>query len=69
MMPPLPALSSNQNTLPGGWLNARTATPGPSSGDCGWSQMGNLANAAATAAGYNVNSYQNLYYVLPSASG
>jgi len=65
----LPGCTTNQNTLPGGWLNGRAATPAPSSGDCGWAHMGTLADAAATAAGYNLGSYDNKYYVLPGNSG
>ena len=45
----------------GSWLNAGVATP-----SCDYTTIGNLADAAATAAGYNINSYQNRYYVMPS---
>ena len=46
----------------GGWLNAGTTTPA----NCDWSTVGSLADTAATAAGYNINSFQNRYYVMPS---
>ncbi len=45
----------------GSWLNAGVVTP-----SCDYTTIGNLADAAATAAGYNINSYQNRYYVMPS---
>ncbi len=45
----------------GAWLNAGAAVPG-----CDYTAIGTLANNAAAAAGYNINSYQNLYYVMPS---
>ena len=53
------------NTMPGGWLKGSGTTPT----GCAWQQMGTLADAAATAAGYNVNNYANKYYVLPANSG
>ncbi len=53
------------NTMPGGWLKGSGTTP-PA---CDWSTMGSLADAAATAAGYTVSSYQNKYYVLPGNNG
>ena len=46
----------------GAWLNAGAATPA----GCDYTAIGNLADAAATAAGYNINAYQNRYYVIPS---
>jgi Bacterial Ig-like domain (group 3)/Domain of unknown function (DUF4214)/Gametolysin peptidase M11 len=46
----------------GNWLNAGAATPG----GCDFTTIGTLADAAATAAGYNVNNYPNRYYVMPS---
>jgi Gametolysin peptidase M11/FG-GAP-like repeat/FG-GAP repeat len=33
--------------------------------NCAFNTVGTLADAAATAAGYNVNNYQNRYYVMP----
>ena len=45
----------------GSWLNAGAAAPA----GCDYTAIGNLADAAATAAGYNINSYQNRYYVMP----
>ena len=44
-----------------GWLNAGVVTP-----SCDYTTIGSLADAAATAAGYNINSYQNRYYVMPT---
>ena len=49
-------------TSGGGWLNAGVPTPA----NCDWATAGNLADAAATAAGYSINSYQNRYYVMTS---
>ena len=46
----------------GNWLNAGAATPA----SCDYLTIGTLADAAATAKGYNINSYQNRYYVMPS---
>ncbi|HVR94710.1 MAG TPA: hypothetical protein VHI75_12805, partial [Casimicrobiaceae bacterium] len=43
------------------WLPAGAATPA----SCGWSTAGNLANTAATAAGYNLANYTNTFYVMP----
>src|SRR6185369_4039179 len=43
------------------WLSTNAATPA----GCNYSQMGNLGRTAATNAGYNVGSYQNVVYVFP----
>ena len=53
------------HTSAGGWLQSTSATPA----SCDFTTMGNLADAAATAAGYNVASYNNRFYVLPSIGG
>ena len=45
----------------GSWLNAGAAAPA----GCDYTAIGNLADAAATAAGYNINSYPFRYYVMP----
>ena len=52
------------NTAPGGWLRSSSTTPT----NCDFTTIGNLADAAATAAGYNVASYNNRFYVMPSLS-
>ena len=52
-------------TSSGGWLV--TSSPLPAS--CDFTTMGNLADAAATAAGYNLSNYINRFYVLPGDSG
>ena len=49
-------------TSGGGWLNAGVPTPA----NCDWVTAGNLADAAATAAGYSISAYQNRYYVMTS---
>ncbi|HZQ59883.1 MAG TPA: hypothetical protein VFC24_00960, partial [Casimicrobiaceae bacterium] len=46
------------------WLATGAATPA----SCNWSTMGQLGRNAATAAGFNVASYQNLVYVFPAVS-
>jgi hypothetical protein len=53
------------HTSSGGWLLTSSATPG----GCDYTTMASLADAAATAAGYNVGSYNNRFYVLPGGSG
>jgi hypothetical protein len=50
------------NTAPGGWLRSSSATPA----NCNYTTIANLADQAATAAGYNVANYNNRFYVLPS---
>lgn len=46
------------------WLPTNAATPA----GCDWQTMGTLGRNAATAAGYNVNAYQNVVYVFPSVA-
>ena len=46
------------------WLATGSATPAA----CNWQTMGSLGRTAATAAGYNVASYQNVVYVFPPVS-
>ena len=46
------------------WLPTNAATPS----GCNWQQMGTLGRSAATAAGYNVASYQNVVYVFPKVA-
>jgi hypothetical protein len=46
------------------WLNATSATPA----GCDYRAIGTAARNAATAAGYNLASYQNLVYVFPRIS-
>jgi hypothetical protein len=53
------------NVSPGGWLQTSSATPA----GCDYTTMGNLADAAATAAGYNIANYNNRFYVLPGGGG
>ena len=53
------------HTSSGGWLLTSSATPA----GCDYTIMASLADAAATAAGYNVGNYNNRFYVLPSGSG
>jgi hypothetical protein len=45
----------------GGWLKSASNTPT----GCDFVTIGSLADAAATAAGYNVANYVNRFYVLP----
>ncbi len=53
------------NISAGGWLQSSSNLPL----NCDFTTMGNLADAAATAAGYNVANYNNRFYVLPPGSG
>jgi len=46
------------------WLTAQMNT----STNCDYSAIANAANSAATAAGYNLGSYTNKYYVMPHNS-
>lgn len=50
------------HTSAGGWLLAGTTTPA----SCDFTSIGSLADAAATAAGYNLANYNNRFYVMPS---
>src|SRR5208282_1950221 len=58
--PPL-AAGCAASTAAGGWLRSSSATPA----NCDFTTIGNLADAAATAAGYNIANYNNRFYVLP----
>jgi Bacterial Ig-like domain (group 3) len=60
---PLPAGCSGK-TDANGWLQSTSPTPA----DCGFDSMGSLADAVATAAGYDtsVTNTKFVYYVLPS---
>src|SRR3989442_1788313 len=49
------------HTSTGGWLLASAATPA----NCDFTTIGNLADQAATAAGYNLANYKNRFYVMP----
>ncbi|HXX86593.1 MAG TPA: Ig-like domain repeat protein, partial [Casimicrobiaceae bacterium] len=49
------------NTSVGGWLLSGSSTPA----SCDFTTMGNLADQAATAAGYNIANYNNRFYVIP----
>jgi hypothetical protein len=60
---PVPAGCTPARVNTNGWLLSTSATPA----NCNWSTMGSLADAAASAAGYNTSSYSNIYYVLPPA--
>ena len=53
------------NTDSNGWLVTSSTLPG----GCDFTTMGELADAAATAAGYDISSYNNRFYVLPGGSG
>jgi len=53
------------NTDAGGWLVSSSATPA----NCDFNSIGTLADAAATAAGYDIASYYNRFYVLQSTAG
>ena len=46
------------------WLLSATAAPA----SCDYTAIGNAGDAAATAAGYNLASYQNRFYVFPNRS-
>jgi len=46
------------------WLPTGAVTPS----GCNWQQMGTLGRSTATAAGYNVGSYQNVIYVFPKVA-
>ena len=46
----------------GGWLVSSSNTPG----SCDFTTIGNLGDQAAAAAGYNISSYNNRFYVIPS---
>ncbi len=46
------------------WLPTNSATPA----NCNFQTMGQLGRSAATAAGYNTASYQNLVYVFPAVA-
>ncbi len=63
--PPVPAQCAGK-TDANGWLQSASTTPA----SCDFTQMGILANAAATAAGYDTttSSHKFVYYVLPSIS-
>jgi hypothetical protein len=52
------------HTSSGGWLLSTSPTPA----SCNWSSVGTLADAAATAAGYNLANYKNRFYIMPSNS-
>src|SRR5438132_626824 len=52
------------HTSTGGWLLASAATPA----NCDFTTIGNLADQAATAAGYNLANYNNRFYVMPGLS-
>jgi hypothetical protein len=52
------------HTAAGGWLLTNSATPA----NCDFTTIGNLADQAATAAGYNLANYQNRFYVMPNLS-
>ena len=52
------------HTAAGGWLLSNSATPA----NCDFTAIGNLADQAATAAGYNIANYKNRFYVLPGLS-
>ena len=52
------------HTSPGGWLLSTSPTPA----NCDFTAIGNLADAAATAAGYNLANYKNRFYVMPGLS-
>ena len=52
------------NSSAGGWLVSSSPTPA----NCDFNAIGNLADQAATAAGYNTANYQNRFYVMPSLS-
>ena len=52
------------NTAAGGWLLSSSAAPA----NCDFTTIGNLADQAATAAGYNIANYHNRFYVLPGLS-
>ena len=60
---PLPA-GCPTHTAAGGWLLSSSATPA----NCDITAIGNLADQAATAAGYNIANYHNRFYVLPGLS-
>ena len=59
----------NITTVPS-WLqdvgNIPVFLSGASAGQCDYNTIGTKADALATALGYNLNNYQNRYYVLPS---
>ena len=59
-----PLAGCSGKTDANGWLQSSSATPA----NCDFTTMGSLADAAATAAGYNtsVTGTQFIYYVLPS---
>ncbi len=46
------------------WLPTNAATPA----GCNWQSMATLGKSAATAAGYNPSSYQNVVYVFPKVA-
>src|ERR1700694_5214743 len=52
------------HTAAGGWLLSSSATPA----NCDFTTIGNLADQAATAAGYNLANYKNRFYVMPGLS-
>jgi Bacterial Ig-like domain (group 3)/F5/8 type C domain len=52
------------HTAAGGWLLSNSTTPA----SCDFTTIGNLADQAATAAGYNLANYKNRFYVMPTVS-
>jgi hypothetical protein len=66
---PVPA-GCAAHTSPGGWLVSTSPTPACNTSDLGSyiTSIGNLADAAATAAGYTVGNYQNRFYITPPVS-
>ena len=49
------------NTSPGGWLLSSSATPAA----CNFTNVGQLADSAAIAAGYTLSNYKNRFYIMP----
>jgi len=49
------------HTSTGGWLKSTSATPS----SCDFTTVGQLADQAATAAGYNLANYKNRFYITP----
>ena len=63
--PPV-AANCAANTTADGWLLSSSASAATAELACDFTTMGNLADAAATAAGYNLANYINRFYVLPA---
>jgi hypothetical protein len=60
------ALNVTVASKAGGWLvSSQPFPPAATYGACNFTQVSTLANAAASAAGYNPGSYNNVFYVMP----